>query len=69
MANAMIVNKREETSLWIDMSERMPSKDDLPFLTCIDNDWEFWEDVDWFHELSDDERLAHKRFLPAERLK
>ncbi len=49
---------------WINIKDQEPTIKDLPFATCLDNKWEFWEDSDWFQELSEKERLEHEYWLP-----
>jgi len=55
---------------WINQEKLEPTTKDLPFLTygqklkaapeILFDVYEFWEDVDWFQEISEEERLSWK---------
>ena len=51
---------------WIKQSDQEPTEKDLPFLTWDGYDYEFWEDVDWFDELTEKERLMWTHWIPLQ---
>lgn len=62
---------------WIKQSEKEPTEMDLPFVTygkrlkispeVIFNVQELWEDLDWFYELEEEERLEWKYWMHLEK--
>lgn len=54
----------ESNNDWVNIKDREPTIKDLPFVTYLNKVWELWEDSDWFQELSENERLEHKCWLP-----
>lgn len=56
--------------LWYSMSEKEPAIADLPFVTfSYIYGHEFWEDSDWFQELTEKERLERTEWLTLEKHK
>jgi len=53
----------------IKLTDRKPEYKDLPFLTFKEGKWDFWEDTDWFDELTEKEHMIFDYWYPLKQEK
>lgn len=66
---------------WIKQEDKEPTEKDMPFVTfgvklshfpksdAFNEFWQFWDDSDWFMELTEEERLEWVYWMPLKKPK